>query len=128
MSVIGRYHILYFAILLCPLPCGFNRGFLQENLCIGEKQGFPRILVWIDLLVVVGTYYNSLIYDRLRWHAYFRMSCTNNYINVLESSHLCSNLEQYIASPVPYIIQEKEDNIRCRKTILLHKNKLVEKM
>ena len=47
-------------------------------------------------------------YDLWIWHAYFGMPGTNNDINVLDSSHLFSNLAQGIAPPVHYFIQEKE--------------------
>ena len=40
------------------------------------------------------------------------MSGTNNDINVLESSHLFSNLAQGIAPPAHYVIQGKEYDIR----------------
>ncbi|KAJ9551613.1 hypothetical protein OSB04_015658 [Centaurea solstitialis] len=41
-------------------------------------------------------------YDLWIWHAYFGMPGTNNDINVLESSHLFSNLAQGIAPPARY--------------------------
>ena len=31
LSVIGRYHILWYGTLLRPRPCGLNRGFLQNR-------------------------------------------------------------------------------------------------
>ena len=40
------------------------------------------------------------------------MSGTNNDINVLESSHLFSNLAQGIAPPAHYVIQGKEYDMR----------------
>ncbi|XP_010495651.1 PREDICTED: uncharacterized protein LOC104772772 [Camelina sativa] len=50
-------------------------------------------------------------YDLWIWHAYFGMPGTNNDINVLESSHLFSNLAQGIAPPAHYIIQGKDYNM-----------------
>ena len=47
-------------------------------------------------------------YDLWIWHAYFGLPGTNNDINVLESSHLFSNLAQGIAPPAKYFIQGKE--------------------
>ena len=38
-------------------------------------------------------------YDLWIWHTYFGMPGSNNDINVLESSHLFSNLAQGIAPP-----------------------------
>ncbi|RYE23073.1 MAG: hypothetical protein EOP45_07320 [Sphingobacteriaceae bacterium] len=50
-------------------------------------------------------------YDLWIWHAYFGMPGSNNDINVLESSHLFSNLTQGIAPPAHYIIQGNEYNM-----------------
>nr|XP_016483769.1 PREDICTED: uncharacterized protein LOC107804399 [Nicotiana tabacum] len=50
-------------------------------------------------------------YDLWIWHAYFGMPGTNNDINVLESSHLFSNLANGIAPPARYVIQGKEYDI-----------------
>ncbi|KAK3225276.1 hypothetical protein Dsin_005138 [Dipteronia sinensis] len=50
-------------------------------------------------------------YDLWIWHAYFGLPCTNNDINVLETSHLFSNLAQCIAHPAHYVIQGKEYNM-----------------
>ena len=50
-------------------------------------------------------------YDLWIWHAYFGMPGTKNDINVLESSHLFSNLAQGIAPPVHYNIQGNEYNM-----------------
>ncbi|KAK2661950.1 hypothetical protein Ddye_000524 [Dipteronia dyeriana] len=50
-------------------------------------------------------------YDIWIWHAYFGLPGTNNDINVLEASHLFSNLAQDIAPPAHYVIQGKEYNM-----------------
>ena len=50
-------------------------------------------------------------YDLWIWHAYFGMPGTNNDINVLESSHLFSNLAKGIAHAAYYVIQGKEYNM-----------------
>ncbi|XP_060178183.1 uncharacterized protein LOC132608125 [Lycium barbarum] len=50
-------------------------------------------------------------YDLWMWHAYFGMPGTNNDINVLESSHLFSNLAKGIAPPAHYVIQGKEYDV-----------------
>ncbi|XP_047341160.1 uncharacterized protein LOC124944858 [Impatiens glandulifera] len=47
-------------------------------------------------------------YDLWIWHAYFGLLGTNNDINVLESSHLLSDLAQDISPPTHYVIQGKE--------------------
>ena len=46
-------------------------------------------------------------YDLWIWHAYFGMPGTNNDINVLESSHLISDLAQGIAPRAHYVIEGK---------------------
>ena len=50
-------------------------------------------------------------YDLWIWHAYFGMPGTNNDINVLESSHLFSNMAKGIAPTAHYVIQGKEYNM-----------------
>ena len=50
-------------------------------------------------------------YDLWIWHTYFGIRGTNNNINVLESSHLMSNIAQGIAPPANYLIQGKEYNM-----------------
>ncbi|XP_042415219.1 uncharacterized protein LOC122004392 [Zingiber officinale] len=65
-----------------------------------DRSGKPTII-----LEVVADY------DLWIWHAYFGLPGSNNDINVLESSHLFSNLAQGIAPPARYLIQEKEYNM-----------------
>ncbi|KAK2641976.1 hypothetical protein Ddye_023739, partial [Dipteronia dyeriana] len=50
-------------------------------------------------------------YDLWIWHVYSGLSDTNNDINVLEASHLFTNLAQYIAPPAHYVIQGKKYNM-----------------
>ncbi|XP_033140542.1 putative nuclease HARBI1 [Brassica rapa] len=95
---------------------------------IGEKRGFPGMLGSLDCMHWkwkncptgwAGQYAGrsgspTIIleavadYDLWIWHAYFGMPGTNNDINVLDSSHLFSNLAQGIAPPAHYFIQDKE--------------------
>ena len=97
-------------------------------LYIGKKRGFPGMLGSLDCMhwkwkncptAWAGQYAGrsgspTIIleavadYDLWIWHAYFGMPGTNNDINVLESSHLFSNLAQGIAPPAHYVIQGKE--------------------
>ncbi|XP_020272452.1 uncharacterized protein LOC109847631 [Asparagus officinalis] len=62
-----------------------NANDIARLLHIGKKCGFPRMLGSLD--------------------------CTNNDINVLESSNLFSNLAQGISPPTHYVIQGKEYNM-----------------
>ncbi|XP_020270863.1 uncharacterized protein LOC109846051 [Asparagus officinalis] len=62
-----------------------NANDIVRLLYIGKKHGFPGMLGSLD--------------------------CTNNDINVLESSNLFSNLAQGIAPPAHYVIQGKEYNM-----------------
>lgn len=50
-------------------------------------------------------------YDRWIWHAYFVLPNSYNVINVLEASHLFSDLAEGIAPPAQYSFQEKEYNM-----------------
>ena len=95
---------------------------------IGEARGFPGMLGSLDCMhwkwkncptAWAGQYAGrsgspSIIleavadYDLWIWHAYFGLPGSNNDINVLESSHLFSNLAQGITPPAKYFIQGKE--------------------
>ncbi|KAL5739491.1 hypothetical protein ACOSQ2_028671 [Xanthoceras sorbifolium] len=61
-----------------------NAYDVARLLQIGEKRGFPGMLGSLD--------------------------CSNNDINVLEASHLFSNLAEGLAPPTHYVIQGKEYN------------------
>ena len=100
-------------------------------LYINKKRGFPGMLGSLDCMhwkwkncptAWAGQYAGrsgspTIIleavadYDLWIWHAYFGLPGTNNDINVLESSHLMSNLTQGIAPPAHYVIQGKEYNM-----------------
>ena len=104
---------------------------ISRLLHVGEQRGFPGMLGSLDCMhwkwkncptAWAGQYTGrcgspTIIleavadYDLWIWHAYFGMPGTNNDINVLESSHLISNLAQGIAPPANYVIQGKEYNI-----------------
>ncbi|KAH0739097.1 hypothetical protein KY290_037802 [Solanum tuberosum] len=94
---------------------------------IGEQRGFPGMLGSLDCMhwkwkncptAWTGQYASrsrspTIIlevvadYDLWIWHAYFGLPGTNNDINVLESSHLFSNLASGIVPPAHYVIQGK---------------------
>ncbi|XP_024965968.1 uncharacterized protein LOC112506181 [Cynara cardunculus var. scolymus] len=98
---------------------------VAKLLYIGEKRGFLGMLGSLDCMhwkwkncptAWAGQYAcrggsPTIIlevvadYDIWIWHAYFSMPGTHNHINVLESSHLFSNLAQGIAPPIRYFIQ-----------------------
>nr|XP_009790456.1 PREDICTED: putative nuclease HARBI1 [Nicotiana sylvestris]XP_016512270.1 PREDICTED: putative nuclease HARBI1 [Nicotiana tabacum] len=100
-------------------------------LYIGEQCSFPGILGSLDCMhwrckncptAWAGQYachsgspiiILEVVADYDLWisHAYFGMPGTNNDINVLESSHLFSNLANGIAPPACYVIQGKEYDI-----------------
>ena len=105
---------------------------IARLLYIGEQRGFPGMLGSLDCMhwkwkncptawagQYAGRYGSPTIileavadYDLWIWHAYFGMPGTNNDINVLESSHLFSNLAQGIAPPAHYVIQGKQYDMR----------------
>ena len=105
---------------------------IARLLYIGEHRGFPGMLGSLDCMhwkwkncptswagQYRGRHESSTIiletvadYDLWIWHAYFGMPGTNNDINVLESSHLLSNMAQGITPPTYYIIQGREYNMR----------------
>ena len=107
-----------------------NKRRLTRLLNIGQQRGFPGMLGSLDCMhwkwkncptawagQFAGRSGSPTIileavadYDLLIWNAYFVMP-DNNYINVLESSSLLSNLAQAIAPPVNYVIQGKEYNM-----------------
>ena len=98
---------------------------------IGKNRGFPGMLGSLDCMhwrwkncptAWAGQYTGrsgspTIIleavadYDLWIWHAYFGMPGSNNDINVLEASHLFSNLTKGIAPPAHYVIQGKEYNM-----------------
>ena len=105
-----------------------NANDVARLLEIGKRRGFPGMLGSLDCMhwkwkncptAWAGQFAGrsgspSIIleavadYDLWIWHAYFGLPGTNNDINVLESSHLFSNLAQGIAPPAKYFIQGKE--------------------
>ncbi|KAL1195754.1 hypothetical protein V5N11_000224 [Cardamine amara subsp. amara] len=94
---------------------------------IGETRGFPGMLGSLDCMhwkwkncpTAWGGQYAgrsgspTIIleavadYDLWIWHAYFGLPGSNNDINVLEASHLFSNLVEGIAPPANYVINGK---------------------
>uniref|UniRef100_A0A0D3DBE3 DDE Tnp4 domain-containing protein n=1 Tax=Brassica oleracea var. oleracea TaxID=109376 RepID=A0A0D3DBE3_BRAOL len=104
---------------------------VSRLLYIGEKRGFPGMFGSLDCMhwkwkncptAWAGQYAGrsgspTIIlevvadYDLWIWHAYFGLPGTNNDINVLESSHIFSNLGQGIVPLVHYVIQRKEYNM-----------------
>ncbi|XP_042449188.1 putative nuclease HARBI1 [Zingiber officinale] len=108
-----------------------NANDVARLLHIGEQRGFPGMLGSLDCMhwrwkncptASAGQYSGRsgkpiiilevvADYDLWIWHAYFGFPGSNNDINVLESSHLFSNLAQGIAPPARYVIQGKEYNM-----------------
>ena len=108
-----------------------NANDISRLLHIGQQRGFPGMLGSLDCMhwkwkncptAWAGQYSGrsrspTIIleavadYDLWIWHAYFGMPGANNDINVLESSHLLSNLAQGTAPPANYVIQGKEYNM-----------------
>ena len=108
-----------------------NQNDIARLLYIGEQRGFPGMLGSLDCMhwkwkncptawagQYRGRYGSPTIileavadYDLWIWHAYFGMPGTNNDINVLESSHLFSNMAKGIAPTAHYVIQGKEYNM-----------------
>ena len=105
-----------------------NANDVARLLEIGEKRGFPGMLGSLDCMhwswkncptTWTGQYSECsgsptiifkvvVDYDLWIWHAYFGLPSLSNDINVLEASHLFSNLAEGIASLAHYIIQGKE--------------------
>ena len=105
-----------------------NSTDIARLLHIGEERGFPGMLGSLDCMhwkwkncptSWAGQYAGrsgspTIIleavadYDLCIWHVYFGMPGTNNDINVLESSHLISDLAQGIAPPAHYVIEGKD--------------------
>ncbi|XP_047335771.1 uncharacterized protein LOC124939333 [Impatiens glandulifera] len=85
---------------------------ISRLLYVGQKRGFPGMLGSLDCRSGKPTINLEAVadYDLWIWHAYFGLPGTNNDINVLESSHLFSDLTQGISPPVHYVIQGKEYN------------------
>ena len=104
---------------------------IARLLHVGQQRGFPGMLGSLDCMHWkwkncptgwAGQYTGrggkpTIIleavadYDLWIWHAYFGMPGSNNDINVLDSSHLFSNLTQGIAPPAHYVIQGIEYNM-----------------
>ncbi|KAL5832315.1 hypothetical protein ACOSQ4_017669 [Xanthoceras sorbifolium] len=107
-----------------------NAYDVARLLQIGEERGFPGMLGSLDCMhwkwkncptAWAGQYSGrsgspTIIleavadYDLWIWHAYFGLPGSNNDINVLEASHLFSNLAKGLAPPAHYVIQGKEYN------------------
>ncbi|KAI3457151.1 hypothetical protein Pfo_013814 [Paulownia fortunei] len=68
---------------------------------IGKQRSFPGILSRLD----------CMHWRSLEMTCIFGMSGSNNDINILDASHLFSNLAKGIAPPVNYVIQGKEYNM-----------------
>ncbi|XP_019157751.1 PREDICTED: uncharacterized protein LOC109154407 [Ipomoea nil] len=95
---------------------------------IGESRGFPGMLGSLDCMhwtwkncptAWAGQYSGrsrepTIIlevvadYDLWIWHAHFGLPGLNNDINVLEASHLFTNLANGIAPPAHYVIQGEQ--------------------
>ncbi|XP_062119187.1 uncharacterized protein LOC133832926 [Humulus lupulus] len=108
-----------------------NADDVARLLHIGESRGFPRMLgnldcmhwKWKNYPMAWGGQYAgrsgspTIIlevvadYDLWIWHAYFGLPGSNNDINVLEASHLFSNLAAGISPPANYVIKGKENNM-----------------
>ena len=108
-----------------------NANDVARLLHIGKCRGFPGMLGSLDCMhwkwkncptAWAGQYAGrsgspTIIleavadYDLWIWHAYFGLLGSNNDINVLEASHLFTNLAEGIAPPVHYVIQGKEYNM-----------------
>ncbi|XP_065869318.1 protein ALP1-like [Euphorbia lathyris] len=109
-------------------PRSPNANDIARLLHIGKSCGFPGMLGSLDCMhwqwkncptawhgQYSGRSGSPIIileavadYDLWIWYAYFGMPGTNNDINVLESSHLFSNLANSIAPPMHYTIQRKK--------------------
>ncbi|KAL2490984.1 putative harbinger transposase-derived nuclease [Abeliophyllum distichum] len=107
-----------------------NANDIARLLHIGKQRGFPEMLGSLDcmhwkwkncLTGWAGQYtgrsgHPTIIleavadYDLWIWHANFGLPGSNNDINVLEASHLFTNLAQSIAPPANYVLQGQEYN------------------
>ena len=108
-----------------------NENDVARLLQVGKQRRFPGMLGSLDCMhwkwkncptASTGQYSgrsrcSTIIleavadYDLWIWHAYFGLPRSNNDINVLESSHLFSNLAEGIAPPANYTINGKEYNM-----------------
>ncbi|KAL4558102.1 hypothetical protein LXL04_036298 [Taraxacum kok-saghyz] len=96
------------------IACNTNPPLLED-----PQYWLPEIALVLKVSTINGRSGSPTIilevvadYDLWICHAYFGMPGTNNDINVLESSHLFSNLAQGIAPPTHYVIQGTEYNMR----------------
>ncbi|XP_057791168.1 uncharacterized protein LOC131008295 [Salvia miltiorrhiza] len=108
-----------------------NASNVARLLYIGKQRGFPGMLGSLDCIHWkwkncptgwAGSYAGrsgspTIIleivadYDLWIWHAFFGMPGSNNDINVLQRSHLFSDLARGITPPAHYVIQGKEYNV-----------------
>ncbi|KAK6120693.1 hypothetical protein DH2020_045567 [Rehmannia glutinosa] len=120
IEVFGEQYLRY------PTP-----NDIARLLHVGKERGFPGMLGSLDCMhwrwkncptAWAGQYAGrsgspTIIlevvadYDLWIWHAHFGMPGSNNDINVLEASHLFSNLTKGIAPPANFVIQGKEYNM-----------------